>query len=528
MKARIPIFCVAVLLAFMAGRMSHSSPGEVEATAKGKHTEVATKFAGRPAATGRRSKETKPGNWKQLKERAAARPEDLLDELGASLNSRSYLMPGNEDWLAEYLLWLDPKGTYRTLKKEVGEDGLRNLISRWCIDDPENALEVLTAEWKAEKFDRSGSSRFDGPFNLMGMGRKDPEKGLAIIMDLPADRRLPSFFTSLLAGISVSAPDQTFGYFEKMLETGSLKEGSLREAITSVAFAQPEKALAWAEEHYHPVPDWIKSELLRGVASSDIKTAMRLYTESPPKDPSEQRQAAFWIANNLARNHDDLDSSWGWLEANVPPDKIEELKGNALSAWAFTHPSEAAERILSDPELLAGPRGGEMIQLMKSQGRAEELATMASGLEESQKAKVMPILTAAGLVEDSPGDIASGERLLLRMARDPENTRALWDSFDAEKKGQLLSQFVDYSGSSQDPAMILDLMSAVPSLLGGPGGRAALARLSLTNPAQAAKIAETVPLDANRVEAINAVYYNWREDDPPAAEEWKKRVGPGN
>lgn len=521
MKGQFVISALLLVAAFAIGRMSEPSGKEAAGAGDSSNRNkqaLGTKAAERRVEGGRESKSPTPSNWKMIRERANRSREELLDELLTTLRAS----PGSwtyGSWLNEHLLRTDAEWTVGRIKAEMGRipDGI---MSEWCTIDPERALPFLLAQPAGS--DYGFDSRF-GAIHFRGMGAKDPEKGLAMIQELPAQRR-GGHYASLLGGIAGSNPDQAFGYFERIVKSGDLPDKDLPEALRNLAGAAPAQLVAWMESRETPLPDRAKAELISGLAYSDIEAAKRIYVDIADE---EKRNAGFYIATQISRKDPDFGTCVAWIDANAPEKMREDLKGNALSSWAHTFPDQVMDQIRKDPWILGSQRSPEIINLLKGRGEADGLVEMLGTMDADDAAPFREKLVQAGVIEETPDEFASLDGAVLKMAKNPEETIMLWEALDPEKKEKF---FLGASNmmQSQPPELLLKLCQGVSDQTTQKIIPQAVARLAIMDPVKAADLVETMPDGPAREAAIKNLHSNWSADDAAAANAWKEKLAGGS
>lgn len=510
---------ILIPLAFFAGYAT-SSGGRAPARPAGG---VADSPA-MPGKTGSRSLPSgsatpAPRNWKALQQRAGMSLDAMKEEMVAMVSSGDFYNEKDRWWL-EHLITQDPEGTIRHARENCGTGDFGN-FTRWCsFNCPETSLGLLLDIWQSTPgtFEPGESSP---SFGFRGMGRVNHRKGLRMILDLPPGRRHPHFFRGLIEGVAESSPGQVFDCFERIRSSGGLKGPDLQEIMPVLAQADPARALEWTREHYDPVPAWVTSQLIEGMAKSDLPAAMRLFAELPPESTG-RGSASFWIARKLAR--DSLDTAMDWLTENSRPEALAEAKQNALVGWARQHRTEAAERILTDTDLLTGGIGWEMVSLMETLGRGDELVAMLERLTPEQAAKVRPMLAERGWIEVPKGEFEASEDYLRKLGTDPAEAARIGGTSGPGFQDQLIERLSRGSEPSQDPAAAMTVLLKSMIGLESPGGLMALARLSLVNPSAAATMVEAIPDGPAREKAIQTVVRNWSIDDSAAARAWSERA----
>jgi hypothetical protein len=518
MMKRTHLAAILIPLAFFAGYASSSGGGPPTL-----RTAEAPASPAMPGKTGSRSLPSgsatpAPRNWKSLQLRAGMSLDAMKEEMVAMVSSGVFYNEKDRWWL-EHLIKQDPEGTIRHARENCGTGDYEN-FTRWCsFNCPEETLSLLLDLWQSTPRALEPDGRSPS-FSFRGMGRVDPGQGLRMILDLPPGRRHPHFFRGLFEGVAESSPGQLFDYFERIRSSGGFKGEELHELMPALAQADPARALEWTREHYDPVPAWVTSQLIEGMAKSDLPAAMRLFEELP-LDGQGRGSASFWIARKLAQ--DSLDTAMDWLTENSRPEDLAEAKQNALVGWAWCHREEAAERILTDPELVGGAQGSEMVSLMETLGRGDELVAMLERLTPEQAAKVRPLLAERDLIEVPPGEYEASGGYLRQLATDPAEAEKIWAASGPGFQERLIERLSQGSDHSQDPEAAVTVLMKSTTGLESPGGQMALARLSLVNPA-AAKRVEAMPDGPARDKAVQIVLKNWSIDDSAAARSWSERA----
>ncbi len=461
-----------------------------------------------------------PVSWKELRQHATLSTADLQGQLVELINTRvEEVLGGKQAWILSLLLEKDPRGTLLQVMDHCQAYQLGNVTRQWCRQDPEAALAVLLSG-KEFHSGPHATMGFDDVVTFGGMGILDPEKGLKMILDLPPERRSPSYFSTLLEGISREHPEQTAAYFDRIMANGKVPDDRLAELLGAFGQGDPAQAAAWAQKHYEgQPPERVATALVESTARVDLPAAMKLYEGMQSAGQGSQRQAGFWIAQELTKQG--LDASWNWIEANAPAESVEDLKGNAWSGWAWRHRDEALDRIMKDPTLLTGERGYEMLDLMRMEGREKDVPALLEKLSADQVAKLQPILVQNGMLPpERQGD--SNYEWRERLGRDAAAGGELLKSMPAERRESLAAELREGKmESAGDPRLDLEIMGG-PSA--GRGGQQSLARLTLMDSAAAARMVEAMPPGAERTKAMKVVVKNWSIDDSAAAAAWKEKM----
>jgi hypothetical protein len=519
MMKRLHVAAVLIPLAFFAGYTMPSGGSAPAPVVAGDPGLQAKPGKSSPRSPRPESQAAAPRSWNALQRRAGMSVDEMRDEMVAML-SAGVMYVGEDSWLLEQLISQDPAGTLRHARENCGPNAYEN-FTRWCsLHCPEETLGPLLDAWKSTP-GTLGSNNSSPTFGFQGMGRVDPEKGLQMILDLPPGRRRPDFYMSLLDGVADSSPGQAFSYFERILSSGGFEEARLHELMPSLAKADPARAMEWTSKHFKPVPPRVTSQLITGLAKSDLPAALKLFEELPAQG-SDRDSASFWIAHELTR--DGLDPAWNWLARNSQPGNLEGDKGNALSRWAWHNPEDAAERILADPYLVTGERGSEMVSLMETLGKGDELVAMLQRLTPDQAGKLRPLLAASGLIEGGETRLDPSGLFFRTLSSDPAEAERIWDASDPGLQQQLIERMNQGVEHDQDPELAMKVLVKSTAGIDSPGGQMALARLSLVNPTAAAKLVDAIPDGPSRDKAIQTVLKNWSIDDTAAARSWSERA----
>lgn len=533
MKREHYLACIVLPLAAIAGWLNAPS---VASGSGSPENSTATKLPSPPPAKSaeRGSREKRPlpppATWKALRERAATSTVELQAKLVELLNTGAYeVLGGGQGWLLEHLLQVDPRGTLRQVRDHCRDYQFGNVARHWCRQDPETALPALLSdkEFAAQSQSTFGSS---SPVDFRGMGARDAGKGLKMILDLPPERQSVEFFSSLLEGITLNDPGQVAGYFERIIAGSKYPENRLGEILSPFSSVDPARALAWAEQRFGGgIPVNVAAQMVEGMAQSDVRAAIKLYEGMQGSGPDSHRQSAFWISKALTEQG--LDESWGWIEANVPAAEVEDLKGNAWSAWAWSNRGEAVERILKEPAVLLGERGSEMLDLLRNEGREKEIPAMLAKLSAEQREKLGPVLASSGVLPaEESAEPSSTDGWLSRLGRDAAGGGTLLESMPADRREALAAELrseTNYRTNSFDPRLELEIMAKTPDGITGKGAQQSLARLTLMGSTEAARMVEAMPPGEARNAAVKTVAMNWAVDDSAAAAAWKEKMSAG-
>ncbi len=465
-----------------------------------------------------------PRTWKALKERAHASPAELQAELVTLVNGGAQaVFNGEQAWLLQHLLKVDPAGTLREVRDHCRDFQSDNVTLYWCLWDPEGALTALLAA-KPLVGKASNGGSMGGPLSFTGMGRLAPEKGLKMILDLPPEQRSAGFFASLLGGIAADHPEQAAAYFERIVADGKIPESNLSTVLGALAAADPARATDWAEQHFGTLPDKVAHELVKGMAKTDPERAEKIYQGMMSGDADDRREPAYWISQALTDRG--IDASYKWIEDNAPPGKVEELKGNAWSMWAWHHKDEAIERILKQPELLGEARGGETLGIVQSLGREADLIAVVDALPADQATKLRELLTANGLLAPDPEvDPTTSFLWLKRLGKDPAAAGEILKSMTEDQREELASTVNgDNFAAGDDPRLMLKIVGASKDGIDRKGGHKGLARLTLLDSAEAVRMVEAMPPGEARSNAVDSVWRNWKVDDSTSATAWKEKM----
>jgi len=267
---------------------------------------------------------------------------------------------------------------------------------------------------------------------------------------------------------------------------------------------------------------------VEGMARNDVQAALKLYEGMRTAPDDTRRQAAFWLSNAMVGQG--LDASWSWIEANAPAACVEELKGNAWSAWAWRNGDEAVERILAEPALLLGGRGPEMLNLLQNQGREKEVFAMLEKLSAAEQEKLRPVLAANGMLseEAAAGAAASSEEWMLRLERVAAGGGKPMEALPEEHRETVAARLRDGERISYlDPRLELEIMGSTPQGVTGQGAQISLARFALLDSAAAVQMVEAMPPGEARTQAVKTVAMNWSVDDRSAATAWQEKMSAG-
>lgn len=537
MKRNHYLAAIVLPLAGIAGwwNAPSAASNKLAAWGDGKTTQVQQADPGPPPAkSAERSTRDKrplapPLTWKDLRQYAATPTAELQAKLVELVNSQSNeIFGGRQGWLLEHLFQLDPQGTLSQVRDHCRDYQFGNVARYCCGQDPERAVTLLLfgKEFAEESRDPFG---FSCPVDFRGFGARDPEKGLKMILDLPPGKPVGAFVTSLLEGIALSEPKQVGAYFDRIVAATKLPESQLGQLLSALGSADPAQAVAWAEKHYEgKIPESVAAKMVEGMARNDVQAALKLYEGMRTAPDDTRRQAAFWLSNAMVGQG--LDASWSWIEANAPGACVEELKGNAWSAWAWRNGDEAVERILAEPALLLGGRGPEMLNLLQNQGREKEVFAMLEKLSAAEQEKLRPVLAANGMLseEAAAGAAASSEEWMLRLERVAAGGGKPMEALPEEHRETVAARLRDGERISYlDPRLELEIMGSTPQGVTGQGAQISLARFALLDSAAAVQMVEAMPPGEARTQAVKTVAMNWSVDDRSAATAWQEKMSAG-
>lgn len=530
MKREHYLACIVLPLAAIAGWLSAPSATSGIGSPEGSNaTQVSSPPPAKSAERGVREKRPlpPPATWKALRERAAIGTVELQAKLVELLNTEaSEVLGGGQGWLLEHLLHVDPRGTLLQVRDHCRDYQFGNIARHWCRQDPEAALQALLFDKEFAEQSKSGFGS-SSPVDFRVMGARDAGKGLKMILGLPPERQSVEFFSTLLEGIALNDPGQVSGYFERIIAGSKYPENRLGELLSSFGSADPAQALAWAEKRFEgKIPVNVAGQMVEGMARTDVRAAIKVYEGMQGSEPSSHRQSAFWISHALTGQG--LDESWSWIEANAPAASVEDLKGNAWSAWAWRNRGEAVERILKEPAVLLGERGSEMLDLLRNEGREKEIPAVLEKLSAEQREKLGPVLAASGVLPaEASGEPGSTAEWLARLSRDAADEGKLLESMPTDRREALAAELrseTTYRTNTFDPRLELEIMASTPEGIAGKGAQQSLARLTLMDAAEATRMVESMPPGEARNAAVKTVAMNWSVDDSSAATAWKEKM----